>query len=114
MPTDRWIAKTPLGYQVHLSQAGWLRKILVSHPEMGANPQYEEEIRLTLEDPEYVVEGWEGEALSLRWCAVAPKSPKYLCVVYREGDPAGFVITAFFISRYGKLLRRPKRWQKHR
>lgn len=112
MATERWVVTTPTGQHVRLSDAAWVHKILVSHPEFAADPGYEQELRLTLEDPEFIVEGWEGELLSLRWCPTAPRGPKYLCVVYREVEPMGFVITAFFVSRYGKLLRRSVRWQK--
>lgn len=112
MTTNLWIAKTPLGQQVRLSEAAWHSKILVSHPEFSIASGYVSELRLAVEDPDFIVEGWEGEFLSLRWCEGAPQSPKYLCVVYRAADPLGFVITAFFISRYGKLLRRPLQWQK--
>jgi hypothetical protein len=112
MPAERWVVTTPPGRTVRLSEAAWVQKILVSHPEFMADPGYEQELRLTLEDPEFIVEGWAGELLSLRWCLTAPRGPKYRCVEYREIEPVGFVITAFFVSRYGKLLRRPIRWQK--
>ncbi len=111
---ERWTVTTPLGHDVRLSEDGWTQKILVSHPEFGANPEYELELRLALEDPDFVAEGWSGELLSLRWCPTAPSKPKYLCAVYREAEPVGFVITAFFISRHAKLLRRTIRWQKSR
>ena len=113
MVMERWIATTPPGHRVRLSEAAWTHKIQSSHPEFARNSAYEYEVRLALEDPEVIVEGWEGELLSLRWCPTAPNGPKHLCVVYRDAEPVGFVITAFFISRYGKLLRRPIRWQKH-
>lgn len=112
MASERWVAVTPMGRRIRLSDAAWNKKILVTHPEFAENPGYEQELRLAVERPEFIVEGWEGELLSLRWCATAPKGPKHLCVVYREAEPVGFVITAFFISRYGKLLRRTIRWQK--
>ena len=113
MATERWLAVTPTGQQVRPSEAAWTQKILVSHPEFSEDPHYEQEVRRTLEDPEFIVEGWEEELLSLRWCPAAPRGPKFLCVVYRETQPVGFVITAFFVSRYGKILRRRVRWQKH-
>ena len=113
-PPERWHAKTPLGHTIRLTDAGWQRKILVSHPEFALNPAYEGEIRKAIEDPDLIVGGWEEELLNLRWCPIAPQGPKYLCVVYRAEKPVGFIITAFFISRYGKLLRRGVRWQKKR
>ena len=112
--TDRWIATTPMGESIRLSETTWTQKLLISHPEFTQDPQYEQEIRATLEHPEFIVEGWRGELLNLRWCATAPGGPKHLCVVYREADPVGFIITAFFVSRYGKLVRRKLRWQKQR
>jgi len=112
MGAERWLTTTPLGQRVRLSEAAWRQKILSSHPEFATTPGYEEVLRVTVEDPEVIVEGWAGELLSLRWCETAPKGPKHLCVVYRPAEPVGFVITAFFISRYGKLLRRSIRWPK--
>jgi len=107
-----WKATTPIGEEIHLSRDGWSRKIVVSHPELGSGDGYADEIRLTLQEPEYIIEGWAGESLALKWCQSAPGGGKYLCVVYRMGKPAGFVITAFFVSRYGKLLRRKIKWHK--
>ena len=66
MATDRWITKAPDGHAARLSQTTWNQKILVSHPEFAADAGYERELRLALEDPEVIVEGWEGELLSLR------------------------------------------------
>jgi hypothetical protein len=100
------------GKRIELSAKIWQEKILQEHPEFALNPEYLNEVFKTIEEPEYIIEGWAGEFLALRWCKIAPKSPKYLCVVYRELEERGFIITAFFISRYGKLLRRKIRWQK--
>ena len=112
MATERWVATTPLGQSIRLSEDGWSRKILVSHAEFGADTRYEAELRETLTNPEVILEGWAGEFLALRHCAIAPKRPKYLCAVYREGLPSGFVITAFFVSRRDKLMKRKMRWNK--
>ena len=65
-----------------------------------------------IEKPDYLVKGWAGELLALRWCDIAPGAPKYICVVYREIRNEGFMITSFFISRYGKVLKRGIIWQK--
>ena len=107
-----WVAKSKFGKSVRLTSKVWHDKILLEHPEFSILPTYLDELCKTIEEPEYIVEGWQQELLALRWCGVAPKSPKYLCVVYREYGKDGFVITAFFISRYGKLLRRKVRWRK--
>ena len=60
---DIWVATTPLGHRVRLSEAAWTKKILVSHTEFAAHPGYIDELRKTLEEPESVVEGWAGELL---------------------------------------------------
>lgn len=108
-----WNVKSKFGRLVRLTKKIWTKKILIEHPEFASRVEYIDELRETIHDPEYIVEGWRGEYLALRWCNIAPNRPKYLCVVYREYDKEGFIITAFFISRYGKLLRRKILWQKY-
>lgn len=107
-----WLATSKSDKSIRLTSKVWHAKILLEHPEFSLLPEYSEELRKVIEDPEYIVEGWQGEYLALRWCENAPRNPKYLCVVYREYETEGFVITAFFISRYGKLLRRNVTWRK--
>ena len=112
MPNILWSATSKFGNIVRLTSKVWSEKILLEHPEFSASPEYLDELRKAIEDPEYIIEGWQGENLALRWCEKAPNNPKYLCVVYREYKEEGFVITAFFISRYGKLLRRNVKWRR--
>lgn len=107
-----WIAKSKFGKLVRLTEKVWSEKIGKEHPEFFLQTGFLDELFKTIEEPKYIVEGWNGELLALRWCETAPKNPKYLCVVYRECNNEGFVITAFFISRYGKLLRRKIIWPK--
>jgi len=98
--------------KIHLIKAIWLDKILKDHPELGTREEYINEVKRTIEDPDYIVSGWFGEYLALRFCGIAPKRPKYLCVVYRELNKEGFIITTFFISKPHKLLRRGVLWKK--
>lgn len=107
-----WCATSKFGKSIRLTAKVWSEKILAEHPEFSASEEYLKELRKAIEDPEYIVEGWQGEYLALRWCESAPANPKYLCVVYREYGKEGFIITAFFISKYGKLLRRNVKWRK--
>lgn len=107
-----WLATSISNKSIRLTSKVWHEKILLEHPEFSLLPEYLKEVRKVIEDPEYIVEGWQGEYLALRWCEKAPKNPKYLCVVYREYETDGFIITAFFISKYGKLLRRNVKWRK--
>jgi hypothetical protein len=51
MAVERWVATTPLGRRVRLSEAAWTLKILDRHPEFGTAPGYEQELRLALEKP---------------------------------------------------------------
>jgi len=111
-PDIVWVTTSKTGKSIRLTAKIWSEKILVEHPEFCALPEYAEEIRKAIEDPEYIIKGWQDEKLVLRWCKIAPIGPKYLCVVYREYANEGFVITTFFISRYGKLLRREVIWRK--
>jgi len=97
---------------IRMDSATWFNKILRDHPELGMRDEYVNEVKRTIEDPDYVVSGWFGEYLALRFCNIAPKSPKYLCVVYRELNKEGFVITTFFISKPYKLFRRGVLWRK--
>jgi len=99
------------GKNTRLTEAIW-RKIQGSHPEFKLNPGYAEEIQAVIEDPDYVVRGWTNEYLVLRWSEAAPARPKHLCVVYRELDRDAFVVTAFFVSRYERLLRREVLWRR--
>jgi len=98
--------------RIHLTKAVWLNKMLKDHPELGTKVEYVNEVKRTVEDPDYIVSGWFSEYLALRFCEIAPKRPKYLCVVYRETNKKGFIITAFFISKPYKLLRRGVLWKK--
>lgn len=107
-----FVARSKFGKEIRLTRKIWFDKILAEHKEFAQRTDYPDEIKKIIEDPEYIVQGWEGELLAMRWCEIAPKTPKYLCVVYRELNGEGFVITAFFISRFGKLLRRKILWQK--
>ena len=95
---------------IRLTDTIW-NKISKEHLEF--EDKYLEEMKETIRNPDYIVEGWQKELLALKWCDIAPAKPKYLCVVYRELNGEGFIITAFFISRYGKLLRRNILWQKN-
>jgi len=106
------MCKAVSGLVVHLSENVWFRKIIIDHPEFSKRKEYLGEVKKTIEDPEFVIAGWSGELLALRFWEIAPSSPKYLCVSYRETDGKGFIMTTFFISKVNKLLRRGILWSK--
>src|SRR3989304_962972 len=106
------IAPSRSGKEIRLTPTIWL-KVERGHPEFSRGTAYLEEIKRAVEDPDYIVRGWAGELLALRWCEAAPSQPKYLCTVYRELNDDGFIITAFFVSRYEGLLKRGILWQRN-
>ena len=63
-------------------------------------------VSATIEDPDFVAEGWEGEFL-----AVKRVKRKHLVVVYREVSRTdGFVITAFFTRNVHGWTQRDRVW----
>ncbi|MBI3250207.1 MAG: hypothetical protein HYZ50_27235 [Deltaproteobacteria bacterium] len=107
-----FIAITREGRKIRLTSKVWTAKFLASRPEFRQRAEYPEELKAVIEDPDYIARGEEGELIALRWCDIAPKRPKYLCVVYRELNGEGFIITAFFTSRLRRFLQRELVWQK--
>ena len=90
----------PTRHRVRLSHDVWINKILVSHPEFASDPGYEEEVRLTLEVPEFVVEvmspsdhlkaaqakmeTWIANGVQLGWLIDGDAHTVY---IYRKGRP---------------------------
>jgi hypothetical protein len=105
-----WQVRSPTGSRIRLTAIIW-EKIVRRHPELR-EPGFADELARTITDPDYIVQGFGGELLALRWCTIAPGSEKYLCVVYRELDSDGFVITAYLVSRHERLLRRGLVWRR--
>jgi hypothetical protein len=104
-------ARSATGKRIRLTETIW-RKIQRDHPEFRNRGEYLEAIRRAIEDPDYVVPGRYGVQVALAWCAVAPNRPKHIAVVFRELDGEGFIITAFFISQFERLLARGITWQR--
>lgn len=100
---------------VRLTRRIWRDKILIDHPEFSLRKdEYSDEVEKTISEPDFLVNGWAGELVAVRRCEIAPNRPKYLCVIYRELNGEGFVITTFFISKLQKLLRRGVIWGKQK
>jgi len=107
-----FIAITHESKRIRLTRKVWTAKLLISRPEFQQRSEYLEELKAVIENPDYIVRGDKGELIALRWCALAPKRSKYLCVVYRELNGDGFLITAFFTSRLRRFLQREVIWPK--
>lgn len=63
-------------------------------------------MKRTLEEPEQIFEGSQGEKLAVREVEIG----KWLVIVYREFEDDGFVITAFLTRRYRSLAKRNVLW----
>ena len=106
-----FVARSRDGREIRLTNTIW-RKIQEDHLEFRDRHELTDEIRTAIADPEYIVAGRRGAHIALSWSEVAPVGAKHIAVVYRELNGDGFVITAFFISRFERLLSRGILWQK--
>jgi hypothetical protein len=111
VPDPLFVASSTAGSAIRLTDTIW-RKIQDHHQEFHERDDYLNALRVAIQEPDYVVEGWGRARIALAWCEDAPSSPKHLAVVYRELNSEGFVISAFFVSRYERLLKRGVLWQK--
>ena len=99
------------GRDIRLTPAIW-RKIQDDHLEFRDKHELIDEIRNAVADPDYIIAGRRGARIALSWSEPAPGGAKHIAVVYRELNGDGFIITAFFISRFQRLLTRGILWQK--
>jgi hypothetical protein len=65
----------------------------------------------SLENPDFIVEGWTNELIALKHYQKTSISEKYVVVDYKEGKD-GFIITAFMTSKHDKILKRGVIWKK--
>ena len=90
------------GLPIRLTTERWTH-IIEEHPELE-NKDFE--VLHTIEQPEKIYEGNNGELLAVR--EIEPG--KFIVVVYKEDSPDGFVITAFYTRRIRPLERRKQLW----
>jgi len=93
------------GLTIRLPEERW-QHIAEQHPEL-ANLQ--PNVIQTLEDPDKILEGKDGELLAVRLL----KDDKYLVTVYRELETDGFIITAYLTRRINSLNKRKELWSRH-
>ena len=90
---------------IRLTDERWVH-ITEEHSEMAG---YYFEILETIENPEVIYKGREGEFIAVK----AIEEGKYIVVIYKETSKEdGFVITSFLTKRKKQLERRPKIWEK--
>ena len=97
-------ATSVLGKEIRLPDERWTH-IVEGHPEMAG---HRNDVLLTLIEPDFVVEGLQGELLAAR----LTRNDKALVVVYREELNDGFVLTAYFTTKTDKLRKRKTVWKK--
>jgi len=89
---------------IRLTEERWFH-ITEEHSEMAG---YYFEVLETVEEPEAIYEGKEGECIAVREI----EKEKYIVVIYRElNKEDGFVITTFLTRRRKQLERRRKIWE---
>jgi len=90
------------GGTIRLTAERW-QHIVERHPELT---DLRDEVLRAVAEPARVLDGGAGERLAVR--DVEPG--KAVVVVYQEGEPDGFIITAFLTRRMNQLNRRNQRW----
>jgi hypothetical protein len=55
--------RSVFGKKIELENYVWVSKILKDHPEFAEKEEFLQEIRKTVEDPDYVITGWLGSIL---------------------------------------------------
>jgi hypothetical protein len=90
------------GKTIRLTAERW-GHIAERHPELSG---LRDLVMQAVAKPVRVLEGDAGERLAVR--EVEPD--KVLVVVDQEGDPGGFIVTAFLTRRMKQLDRRTQRW----
>jgi DNA integrity scanning protein DisA with diadenylate cyclase activity len=89
---------------IRLTEERWFH-IIENHDDLAG---HYDNVLQTVEDPDYVVEGYEWALVALRRVSKS----KFLAVVYREiSKMDGFVITAYFTSKLS-LEKEVILWQK--
>ncbi len=96
------------GHTIRITAKQWTH-ITEAHDYMAGNL---DKVLETIAEPSRIIGGPQGESLALRDYESTNITRKTAVVVYRD-NPDGFVITAFFTSKPGKIEQRGKRlWSK--
>ena len=93
---------------IRLTYKQWAH-IVEAHDYMSGNLDL---VLESIEDPDYIVEGWSDELLAMKHYESTSISEKYVAVVYKEEGKDGFVITSFMTSSHESVLKRGILWQK--
>jgi hypothetical protein len=97
------IVKSKNGVPIRLTKERWFH-VIENHDDLAG---YYEEVLKTVEEPDYIIEGYRGALIALKQIL----RNKFLAVVYKELKDDGFIITAYF-SRKIKLEKEVILWPK--
>jgi len=94
---------------VRLTSERWTH-ITTSHTDMNDNKDL---LLKTVENPDMILKGVDGELRAVRFYQKTHLGPKYLMVAYKElSYGAGFIITAYKTSKVDKIVKRGVIWKK--
>lgn len=96
-------ARSKNNARVRLTEERW-RHITGSHDDLAG---YASEVLKCIEEPDYLVKGIAEESIACK-----KYGDKYLVSIYKEDNRDGFVITAYFTKKIGKLLKRGILWRR--
>jgi len=96
------------GKELRLTAERWSH-IVEAHDYMAGNQDLVFE---TLENPDYIVGGGQGEFIALKHYKKTSISEKDVVVIYKEKEKEGFVITAFMTSEPGRIIKKGVIWRK--
>lgn len=95
------------GFRIRIPYERWIH-ITESHDYMAGQIDLVVE---TLEDPNYLIQGWDDEIIALNEYKSTLSKSMYMVVVYRNEDE-GFVITSFMTTKPDKIMKRGILWKK--
>lgn len=98
------IASAKSGLTIRLTEERW-QHITEGHPELV---HLQTEIIQTIEDPDKILEGNDGELLAIKMLS----DNKHLVTIYKEVQEDGFVITAYLTKRINSLNKRKEVWSR--
>ena len=94
---------------IRLTSERWTH-ITTSHTDMNDNKDL---LFKTVENPDMILKGVNGELRAVRFYQKTHLGPKYLMVAYKElSYGEGFIITAYKTSKVDKIVKRGVIWKK--
>lgn len=92
--------QTPLGFRVRVTRQRWEMIVSVKHPVMAGR---EQSVRAALVSPEEVRQSRTDSAVFLFYRT--EQTNRWVCVVAKQGDDQGFLITAYLTDAIKEGIR---------